>query len=62
MCSVDDECPMDWQVCNGGGCYLNLDEVEMYRFRDQLEAQLKDVIPGTKTHSEWTNELKKYNV
>ena len=49
-------------MCNGGGCYLNLDEVEMYRFRDQLEAQLKDVIPGTKTHIEWTNELKKYNV
>ena len=34
---------------------------EMYGKRDCLVFQLKDVIPGTKTHNEWTNQLKEYS-
>jgi hypothetical protein len=38
-----------------------LDQVEKYSERDHLVSQLKDAIPGTKTHNEWTNQLKEHS-
>ena len=40
---------------------LTLDQVETYSQRDHLVSQLNDAVPGTKTHNEWTNQLKEHS-